>query len=109
MSNNPTDLRNRLLDIQEMTPALREACHQELAAMLEYRLTPRTRLYLSALLSLMIAFVIVGTRALFFYNPGPQIYGAWAIFTITCTGGALWIGWAIWRGPPDGRCRAKCG
>jgi hypothetical protein len=98
MSDKSTDLRKRLLDAQEMTPALRDACHKELSAMLEHRLAPRTRLSLFALLLLMLTFTIVGLRAQLFYYPGPLIYGVWTTFTIVCAGGALWIGWAIWRG-----------
>jgi hypothetical protein len=98
MSDDSTDLRRRLLAAQEMTPALRDACHKELAAMMEHRLTPCTRLSLFALLLLMLAFTAVGGRALLFYYPGPLIYGVWTTFTIACSGAALWIGWSIWRG-----------
>jgi hypothetical protein len=98
MSDKSTDLRKRLLDAQEMTPALRDACHKELAAMLEHRLTPRMRRWLFALLLLMLTFTAVGVRGLIFYYPGPLIYGVWITYTIVCSGGALWVGGSIWRG-----------
>lgn len=98
MSDKSTDLRKRLLDAQEMTPALRDACHKELAAMLEHNLTPRTRRSLFALLLLMLTFTAVGVRALLYYYPGPLIYGVWTMFTIACAGGAILVGRSIWRG-----------
>lgn len=98
MLDKSADLRDRLLNAQEMTPALRDACHKELASMLEHKLKPRTRLFLLALPSLMLVFTAVGVRSLLFYYPGPLIYGVWITFTSVCAGGALWTGWSIWRG-----------
>src|SRR5690348_580031 len=98
MSDKSTDLRNRLLDAQEITPELRDECHKQLASMLEHTLTPRTRILLFALLLLMLSFTAVGIRALLLYRPGPFTYGVWMIFTMVCAGGALWIGRSIWRG-----------
>lgn len=98
MPDKSTNLRNRLLDAQEMTPELRDECHKALAAMLEHTLTPRARLSLFALLLLMLTFTAVGLRGLLFYYPGPLIYGVWIMFTVSCAGGASWIGRSIWRG-----------
>jgi hypothetical protein len=98
MSAHDTDLRQRLLDVQELTPELRDACHKELAAMMEHALTSRTRLFLFALLLALLGFVSIGLRALLFYSPGPLVYGVWTVFTGLCAVSALWVGGALWRG-----------
>jgi hypothetical protein len=98
MSKPSPELRQKLLEAQEMTPALRDAYHKELTRMLEHRLSPRTRLGLSGLLVLLVLFVALGVRSLMVFDPGPFIYGVWTIFTTICSGGALWIVGSLWRG-----------
>lgn len=98
MSTNESDFRQRLLDAQDMTPALRDAYRNGITELLQHKLTLRTRLLLTPLLLATLAFTAVGLRALLFYYRGAMLYGVWMVFTCICAAAAVWIGAAIWRG-----------
>ncbi|MFO0944050.1 MAG: hypothetical protein U0930_25220 [Pirellulales bacterium] len=98
MSDRSPMIREKLLDVQEMSSELRDLYRSKLTPMLEHQLSPRSRVGLVALLVLLILFVTVGLRSLIFFDPGPFIYSVWAIFTTICAGGALWIAASLWYG-----------
>jgi hypothetical protein len=98
MSANQPDFRQQLLDVQDMSPALRDACRKEVAALSQHTLTPRTSGLLVLLLLAMLLFTAVGLRALIFHYRGALLYGVWTIFTLASSAGALWIGASLWRG-----------
>ena len=98
MSDKSSDFRDRLLEVQTITPTLRDEYQRKLTAVLEYRLTPRSRFALAALLLVMLIFAGVGARALLFYYRGPWLYGVWVVFTLICAASAVWIAASLWKG-----------
>jgi hypothetical protein len=65
---------------------------------MHHTLTGRTRLFLLVLLLVLVAFTAIGLRALLLYNPGPLLYGIWALFTGVCAAGVFWLAASFWRG-----------
>lgn len=98
MSANQPDFRRQLIEAQDMSPALRDACHKEIAALSQDTLTPRTSGLLVLLLLAMILFTGVGLRALIFHYRGALLCGVWTTFTLASAAGALWVGASLWRG-----------
>jgi hypothetical protein len=98
MPNESTEFRQRLLDAEQTTPALRDAYQKELHAMLHHTLTPRARLPLVGLLLVLAALTGgIAYRMLVSY-PGPLVYGAWATELVLCASFALWITRVLWQG-----------
>ncbi|HWB11679.1 MAG TPA: hypothetical protein VG826_20780 [Pirellulales bacterium] len=98
MSANSPDFRQQLLETQDMSPALRDACRKEIAALSQHTLTPRTSGLLVLLLLATLLFAAVGLRAMLFHYRGPLLYGVWTTFTLASAAGAVWIGVSLWQG-----------
>lgn len=91
MSDNSSAFRDRLLDAQHVTPALREEYRKELDAILNHRLTPRTRLASWGGILVALAFAALCVRSLLSprANMGSMIVAA-AVGTASIAF-ALWL------------------
>jgi hypothetical protein len=93
-TENP-EFRDRLLDAQQTSPALREEYRRELDALLHHRLTPQSRLLTRAGVLAALAAAALCARALVIY---PQEWIVNGTFTAVCLMVALWLGRVLWQG-----------
>lgn len=95
MQTENSEFRDRLLAAQQTSPALREEYRRELDALLNHRLTPRTRLLTWA--ALLAAVLATGfcARGLIVY---PREWIVNGTFTAVCGMVALWLGRVLWQG-----------
>ena len=90
--------RDRLLDAQETTPAMRDEYRKRLHALLHHDLTPRTRLWVWAALLASLGAAVLCVRSLLVHHGKPDVkivlpsYAA--VFAIL----ALWLGRVLWQG-----------
>lgn len=99
MSPEHTDFRDRLLDAQPVTPALREAHRRELDALLNHRLTPATRLATWGGVAGCAVFVALCVRALVMYRgTNPQLWIVMPVFIGVSLALAGWLVQVIRRG-----------
>ena len=98
MATEPADFRERLLDAQQTTPALREEYRRQLHALLHHTLTPRGRLLTWAGLVASVVAAALCVRSLVIHHAKPDVkvllpsYAA--IFFLT----AAWLGRVLWKG-----------
>jgi hypothetical protein len=98
MDAKPTEFRERLLDAQQTTPALREEYSRALTTILYHRLTPRTRGVAWAALLGCLAGAVLCVRAAVIHHDKADAriilptYAAVAVLT------AGWIARVLWRG-----------
>jgi hypothetical protein len=99
MSLEPTGFRDRLLDAQTITPALREAHRRELDALLNHRLTPATRLATWGGIAGCGVFVALCVRALVLYRgENAQLWIVMPVFIAVALALAGWLVRVLRRG-----------
>lgn len=98
MTTESPGFRDRLLGAQAMTPALREEYRKELDRLLNYRLTPKSRLLTWAGLLGSLGFAGLCVRALVFYHPKPGARILQATFAAVFVMVAAWLGQVLRRG-----------
>lgn len=103
MTDEPGTFRERLLDVQSMTPALREEYRKELEAMTRHTLTPRTRLLAwTALLAAAAGAVLCG-RALVIHFSQRDARIVLPVFAAACLVTTVLLARLLWRGGFDRR------
>jgi hypothetical protein len=98
MAIEPTEFRERLLDAQQTTPALREEYSRALVAIQYHRLTPRTRAVAWAALLGCLTGAVLCVRAAVIHHEKPDariILPTYATIAVLAAG---WIAWVLWRG-----------
>ena len=98
MPDEPTEFRERLIDAQQMTPALREEYRKELDALFNCRLTPRGRALTVGGIIVALAFTALTVRGLVFHHDKPGMKLIFPIYLACCLGTAAWLGWVLWQG-----------
>src|SRR5439155_19121246 len=90
--------RDRLLEAQQTTPAMREEYRKQLRAILNHDLTPRTRLltWAGLVLSLAAAGLCVGSMVVHHAKSDVKIIlpSYAAVFVLL----AVWLGRVLWKG-----------
>src|SRR5436189_107499 len=71
--NEPAAFRDRLLDAQPMTPALRDEYRKELDELLHHKLTPRTRWLAIGGLMVSVGFAIACVASLIVHHAKPGV------------------------------------
>jgi hypothetical protein len=79
MPNQATEFRQKLLDAQEMSPALRASYEEELDRMLNPKLTPRSASIGALLLALLVVCTLALVRNIFVVDVGPLTRVGWGI------------------------------
>ncbi len=97
MSDKPSEFRQKLFQMQETTPALRDAYQQEIEAMLNPDLTFRKALPRVILLLVMLLCLAGIVWATLFYRPGPLILCGWVALAIGLAGASAVIIRDLWR------------
>jgi hypothetical protein len=97
MEDKSAEFRQRLFEAEEMTPALRDAYHQELDAILHETLTPRKRLPSMVILMILVV-CAVGIIVAMFIHRGVVFYSSAVTMLVFCTLAAAWIARDQWRG-----------
>jgi peptidoglycan/LPS O-acetylase OafA/YrhL len=107
MTTEPAGFRNRLLDAQPMTPALREEYRRELEAILNHKLTRNSRLlaYAALLASLVGAFFCA--QAVIVHSAKQDTVIVSGTFTAISVALALWLARVLWRGEISRRASFK--
>jgi len=93
----PASFRDRLLDAQPTTPALREEYRKELDALLYHTLTPRTRLLTWAGIVVAIAFIALCVRTMLVHTD-VQSRITLPTFIVVAVGFAAWLGRVLSQG-----------
>jgi len=75
----PTEFRNRLLEAQAMTPALRDEYRRELEGLLVHKLSPRARVINGVLLLVWVALAAACVRAAIVFGSAPNATADWWI------------------------------
>jgi hypothetical protein len=91
MPNNPNSFRERLIESQEFTPALRAAYENELDAIYLEAPSRKNRLLAFVLLAIMLAIVAGEVRAMIVYKGGFTFYVAATTMLIACAVVAAWL------------------
>jgi hypothetical protein len=91
MSDKSNELRDQLLNVQEMNPALREAYRKELDSMLHPPMTVRSGLLGVILLAVLLPIPFLLGRTALLHPVGPLTLTAYAAFGAACLWGSLVI------------------
>jgi cation transport ATPase len=97
MSQQP-EFRQRLLETQATTPALRDAYQKELEAMLRPPLKWQRRIPGIVLLLILIGCVIALARNIIVHRPGPLVLTAWVTLAGTFSFVAALMLRSLWQG-----------
>jgi hypothetical protein len=92
------DLREKLFEVQEMTPGLREAYRKELEATWSYAHTGKTRAMAILLLVICLAVVVGEVRAMIVYPKGMVFYVGAMTMLVACGVTGVWIVRDLLRG-----------
>jgi hypothetical protein len=96
MSDKPVDLVQRLINAEEISPALRRSYQAELDAMLAEPLTPRKAAPGVFLLIILVIGVAALIRNLLFVNAKPLVQVGWLALLIGFGGAAYLIARDLW-------------
>ena len=88
MTSDPSGFRDRLLDSQETTPGLREEYRRELDAILNHRLTPRSRILIWFWILITIAAAAMCVRTMIVH---PDEWIVSATFSAVCIVMVAWL------------------
>jgi hypothetical protein len=99
MSTDPNDdFRKRLVEAQEMTPALREGYRKELDALIHQTHTPRSRIGAVIMLVICVGVVVGEIWALSRYPGSATFYIGAGTMLLACAVTAAWIVRDLYRG-----------
>src|SRR5687767_4918990 len=98
MTTEPAGFRDRLLDAQSMTPALREEYRRELVAILNYKLTRNGRLLASAALLASLVGAFFCARAVLIHVAKQDTVIVSGAFAAISAALALWLARVLWKG-----------
>lgn len=97
-NNDPSaDYVQRLLDAEEISPALRSSYQAELETMLHPKLTPRTALPGIVLMMILAGFAIGLVRNILFVDAEPLILAEWSVVAVAFAWAASLIVRDLWR------------
>ena len=97
MPNQPTELRQKLLDAQEMSPALRASYEEELDRTLNPKLTPRSASIGALLLVLLVVCTLALVRNILVVDVGPLTLVGWAIMAAAFSYASYLIVRDLWQ------------
>jgi hypothetical protein len=98
MSREPSDFRERLLDAQPTSAALRDEYRRELDALLHHRLTPRGRALAWICLLASLALVLLCLRGLIWHHDKPQSLVLFPAYAAVFAAAALLLARVLWKG-----------
>ena len=90
--------RDKLLDAQQTTPALREEYRKELDALINHRLTAGTRAATWGGLIVAGVFAVLLVRALVLQHETPGVKLIMPAYVFVALGTMAWFGRVIWQG-----------
>ena len=98
MPDNINELRQRLLEAQEMTPSLHNAYQKELDAMFHPPLTPKKALPGIGLLIVLLVCIVGIARAIVAYHPGPLMTSGYLALAAAFSYASFLIVRDLWHG-----------
>ena len=96
MPDSPADLVQRLINAEEITPALRSSYKAELDAMLHPKLTARTAAPGIVLLVILAACIVGLVRNMLFYEAEPLLLAGWSVLAVAFAWAATLIARDLW-------------
>lgn len=98
MIDKSNEFIQRLMNAEQISPALRASYQAELDAMLEPKLTARPALIGIALLVALLTCTVLIVRNMFIYDVSALILLSWAILAIAFAAASWLIAHDLWRG-----------